>query len=103
MHILKQLNEIENILRRSGLYSYESPPAHAFSSDLPFCCDQMLFHEWLQWVMIPTTRYLLAENRALPYRNHIFAVAETEMASLPQDTDDLLSAIRTLDELFRQL
>ena len=103
MNIMKQLNEIENIMRSIGLYSSEAPPHHAFSSNLPFCCDQMLFHEWLQWVLIPSTRYLLAENKVLPYRNHIFTVAETEMAGLPQDTDDLLSAIHTLDELFRQL
>ena len=101
--ILKQLTEIENIMLSIGLYSHDSPPQHAFNSELPFCCDQMLFHEWLQWVMIPGTRYLLAENRSLPYTNHIFTVAETEMASLPQHTDDLLLAIRTLDELFRQL
>lgn len=101
--ILKQLNHIENIMRAIGLYSSQTPPQMAFASNLPFCCDQMPFHQWLQWVLIPGTRYLLAENRSLPYSNHIYTMAETELAVMPQDTDELLRAIQQLDELFRQM
>jgi len=103
VRILQQLNNIENIMISTGLYSQESPPQVAFASELPFCCDQMQFHQWLQWVLIPGTRYLLAENRPLPYSNHIYAMAETELAGMSKDTDELLLAIRKLDELFRQL
>lgn len=101
--ILKQLSHIENIMRAIGLYSLQSPSQMAFASNLPFCCDQMPFNQWLQWVLIPTTRYLLAENRPLPYSNHIYAMAETELATMPQNTDELLLAIQQLDQLFKQL
>lgn len=101
--ILDQLGHIEDILRSHGLYSEHAPEASALHSDMPFCCDQMQFHQWLQWVLIPKTRQLLAENRVPPSQNHIYAMAETELAGLSQDTDELLLAIRTLDEMFRQL
>ena len=101
--ILEQLNQIENIMHAIGLHTHHAPPPTAFNSAMPFCCDEMSFHQWLQWVLIPGTRYLLVENRELPYQNHIYTMAETELASLPQETDELLLAIRTLDDLLRQL
>lgn len=101
--ILEQLDHIEHILHRTGLHSDQPPPASAINSQMPFCCDQLQFYQWLQWVLIPDTRDLLATGRSLPGQNHIFAVAETELAGLSFDTDELLSAIRRLEQLFRQL
>lgn len=101
--ILEQLKEIEKILLSLGLYTHEAPSKNAFNSVMPFCCDQMHFHEWLQWVFIPCTRYSLAMGRMVPFRGPVTVMAETEMAGLPQHTDTLLSAIYKLDELLRQL
>lgn len=103
LQILQQLIKIENIMRSLGLLNKEAPSDEALSSDLPFCCDQMQFHEWVQHVLIPSTRYSLSMRQPPPYRSPLSVVAETEMAALSQDTNELLLAIHELDELFRQL
>ena len=103
LQILKQLNKIETIMLDLGLVVEQPPHDRAFDSELPFCCDQMQFHEWVQFVLIPGTRYSLSMRQPPPYRSPLSVVAETEMAGLSQDTNELLLAIRELDELFRQL
>ncbi|HEY9052859.1 MAG TPA: YqcC family protein [Gammaproteobacteria bacterium] len=100
--IARQIDLIESILKALDLYSQESPPESALNSSVPFCYDQLLFHEWLQWVLLPKTRHLLAYKMPLPSSSNIHAVAEIEFTQLPHDTDELLLAIRTLDELFKQ-
>lgn len=100
--IARQIDLIESLLKMLGLYSQTPPPASALQSTVPFCYDQLLFHEWLQWVLVPKTRHLLQNKQPLPGSSNIHAVAEIEFSQLPQDTDELLLAIRTLDELFKQ-
>ncbi len=100
--IARQIDLIESMLKALDLYTKESPPESALNSSVPFCYDQLPFHEWLQWVLLPKTRYLLEGKLPLPSSSNIHAVAEIEFAQLPFDTDELLMAIRTLDELFRQ-
>lgn len=100
--IARQVDAIECMLNTLGLYSQEPPPESALISTVPFCYDQLPFHEWIQWVLIPKTRHLLASNMPLPSTSNIHAVAEIEFAQLPHDTDELLMAIRALDELFKQ-
>lgn len=100
--IARQIDLIESMLLNLGLYTQEAPPESALNSTVPFCYDQLLFHEWLQWVLLPKTRHLLANKLPLPSTSNIHAVAEIEFTQLPYDTDELLLAIRTLDELFKQ-
>lgn len=100
--IARQIDLIESLLKNLGLFSLESPPLAALKSSVPFCYDQLLFHEWLQWVLLPKTRHLLDNQLPLPASSNIHAVAEIEFTQLPYNTEELLLAIRTLDELFRQ-
>ncbi len=100
--ILRQLNEIENVLHSIGLYSSKGPVANAYDRQFLYCRHQMQFHEWLQWVMIPSTRYSVTAGRSLPFRNPLALLAEAEMKVLPQDTKELLGAIRKLDDLVGQ-
>jgi len=82
------------------LYSHTPPDASAFASSVPFCYDTMSFLEWLQWVMFPKTRELIAKQLPLPTVCEIHPLAEEEFKLLEQETDALLEEIRKLDELF---
>ena len=100
--VSQQIDRIEILLQSLCLYSQQAPTESAMKSTMPFCYDEMKFHEWLQWVLIPRTRDLISTGQPLPSVSNIYAIAEIELLALPQDTDELLSAVQKLDELFKQ-
>lgn len=95
-----QIQRIEEMLREMALYSDQRPDEAAFQSTVPFCYDTMSFLDWLQWVMFPRTRELIARELPLPTVCEIHPLAEEEFKLLEQETDALLAQIETLDQLF---
>ena len=100
VRIESQIQRIEAIMQELSLYASERPDARAFESTAPFCYDTMAFLEWLQWVMFPKTRELIAKQLPLPTFCEIHPLAEEEFKLYEENTDDLLVAIHELDELF---
>lgn len=95
-----QIQRIEAALHDIDLYGAQRPDDRAFESTNPFCYDTMQFLEWLQWVMFPKTRELLAKNLPLPTFCEIHPLAEEEFKLYPEDTESLLEEIGKLDQLF---
>ena len=100
--ILKQLDIIEQQLVDLELLS-QQPSEAALNSNMPFACDQMDFHDWLQWVLIPRTRHSIEKNISAGMSSNIAAMAEIELSRISKNTDRLLLAIQQLDELFNQI
>lgn len=98
--VLAQIERIEAELHLLGLYSTQPPSEEALASTMPFAYDQLLFTEWLQWILAPKTRYLAENQLPLPRNCNIHPLAEEEFKQLPQNTDQLLQHIKALDELF---
>jgi uncharacterized protein YqcC (DUF446 family) len=95
-----QILRIEAAMREINLYTKQRPDESAFTSATPFCYDTMRFLDWLQWVMFPKTRELMAKNLPLPTFCEIHPLAEDEFKLYAEDTDHLLAEILVLDQLF---
>ncbi len=98
--IEQQIQLIEARMQELKLYASVRPDDSAFNSSTPFCYDTMSFLEWLQWVMFPKTRELIARQLPLPTVCEIHPLAEEEFKLLTQETDILLDEILVLDKLF---
>lgn len=98
--IEQQIRRIEALMQTMGLYAEAPPDASAFESSVPFCYDTMSFLEWLQWVMFPRTRDMIARRLPLPTVCEIHPLAEEEFKLIEQDTTALLSEIAELDRMF---
>ncbi len=97
--VLLQLDSIETEMLKLGLQSNERPSDEAFASTVPFCYDQMLFTEWLQWVLLPKTRDMITQGQPLPTSCDIAPLAEEEFKQIPKDTQKLLALIQGFDTL----
>lgn len=90
---------IEAEMRRLDLWEAEPPPLRALSSPEPFCYDTLRFTQWLQWVLVPRMRHIIECGEALPTQSDIFPLAETVLADIPANTDQLLALVRSFDLL----
>lgn len=95
-----QILRIEAAMREINLYAEQRPHESAFASTAPFCYDTMRFLEWLQWVMLPKTQELMAKSLPLPTFCEIHPLAEEEFKLYAEDTEQLLTEILILDQLF---
>ncbi|MFP4155259.1 MAG: YqcC family protein [Halothiobacillaceae bacterium] len=93
------LDEIEQALKATGLWSQNAPSAEALASSMPFCHDRLFFHEWLQWVFLPRMRALIANGQRPPMACQIHPMAEHSLAELAVDTRDLEAVIARFDRL----
>ena len=74
--IKRLLEQLENNLKISELWSTEEISEEKFSSKLPFCADTMSYPEWLQFVFIKKMQMLVEEDGALPSASGLFPMAQ---------------------------
>lgn len=93
----KRLDAVEQTLQGLQLWSNETPSYHALQSQQPFCVDTLTFEQWLQFVMIPTFRQMIADSTPLPPQCAIAEMAE----QVYQDIGyvELIERIRAIDHL----
>jgi uncharacterized protein YqcC (DUF446 family) len=90
-------DKIEQELQRIGGWQSEPPPASAFQSTRPFFGDTMAFYQWLQFVLIPRIRSVVANRGTFPPTSQVGAYAVRELDTAP-DSDDLVSLLRHFDK-----
>ncbi len=100
--LLDQLAEIENELRRMGLWSLHPPSAEALGSETPFACDAMPLEMWLQWVFLPRMRETVRLGIRPPAACHIHAYAAHVFVPHGVAARPLVLAIRRFDEGFAE-
>jgi uncharacterized protein YqcC (DUF446 family) len=93
------LLDIELQLRTLALWSHTPPPATAFASQAPFCCDSMPFAQWLQFVFLPRMRALIDGGLPLPTQISVCPMAEEAFAPYDAAALVLINRIADLDEL----
>ena len=74
--IKRLLEQLENNLKISELWSTEEISEEKFSSKLPFCADTMSYPEWLQFVFIKKMQMLVEEDGDLPSASGLFPMAQ---------------------------
>lgn len=93
------IEDIEQEMRRLGIWGQQMPRAEALASRVPFCYDTLHLWQWLQWVLVPRIRLIVADADPLPGHSDISPLAEVEFRRLDQDTSQLLALIREFDQL----
>lgn len=95
------LNEIESDLKKAGLWS-EQPidPAVIRSSQAAFCMDVMPFNSWIQFVLLPRARNILATNGNWPSNSMVAAQAVREFDGI--EVGELIDHLAKFDALFTE-
>jgi uncharacterized protein YqcC (DUF446 family) len=99
--VARKIGEIESEMRRSGLWRAEAPPSERYAFTMPFAIDTMAFPEWLQFILIPRVRSLIAEGGAFPSGSRVATQAVREFDGQPE-ASDLLRLLDEFDALFNR-
>ena len=95
--LAQRLDSVEQALKRLQLWSNAAPSETALQSQQPFCVDTLAFEQWLQFVMIPKFRQMIAASIPLPAQCAIAEMAEEAFKEI--DEKELVECIRAIDQL----
>jgi uncharacterized protein YqcC (DUF446 family) len=98
--LIAVVDGLEAELRRMQLWEPEPPDDRVLESTKPFCFDTLALSQWLQWLLIPRMRRILAGEGNLPTRSAIYPLAEDCFEHL-DDPSMLLTLIARFDQLIR--
>ncbi|MFT5164748.1 MAG: hypothetical protein ACI9FJ_003357 [Alteromonadaceae bacterium] len=93
------LSDIQTQLELLGLWQSHRPTARALASELPFCCDTLDFHQWLQFILIPRMTALIDGRLPLPDKIAIAPMAEEAFKVTGASALSLIQTIRHFDRL----
>lgn len=97
------VDDIASELERLGLWAPVPPAAARFDSGVPFSCDTLDWHQWLQWRLVPRLRALLEARAPLPDSSAILPYVEVCLDATPQEEPRrLLDLIGHLDALITE-
>lgn len=95
----QKIDQIEAELKRLGRWSAQPPPPEAFENMGAFGMNTLAFEQWLQFVLIPNVREIIATQEAFPSSSEVSVYATREFDGDP-DVDTLLTLLREFDALF---
>jgi len=98
--LIAVVDGLEAELRRMRLWEREPPREDLLASPRPFCVDTLELSQWLQWMLIPRMRRILAGDGELPTCSAIHPYAEDCFEHL-DDPSALLLLIERFDDLIR--
>ena len=96
-----KINEIESELKKLGRWSAESAPAGALEKKAAFGEGVMSFEQWIQWVLIPRVRGIVAEHGEIPIGSMVGVYAMRVIGADPE-AGDLDRLLREFDKLFNE-
>lgn len=95
-----RLHAIEALLRETNHWQEKAPDSSAFASEQPFCLDTLEPLEWLQWVLIPRMRQLIASGMPLPQNFVVAPYYEMALDNAHPLREPVLAELLLLDALF---
>src|SRR5262245_34407054 len=95
----RRTDAIEAELRRIGHWQAAPLPADALDFHEAFGADKLTFFQWLQFVLIPRVREILASGGAFPTGSSVGAYAVRELDGHP-DAGELITILSEFDALF---
>ncbi len=90
-------DRIERELRQLNAWQPAPPPDAAFDSKTAFFADTMSFYQWLQFVLLPRVREIIAARGAFPTESSVGAYAVRELDGY-HEAADLVEALSEFDE-----
>lgn len=96
----EQLNELQKIMQKQGLWQSLPPSPEALQSSQPFAIDSLTATEWLQWIFIPRMQALIDSKQPLPTQ---IAISPYLEEALKEETylAKLLRPIIAIEELLK--
>lgn len=88
-------------LKQQALWQSESPSSTELASEQPFCCDTLMFEQWLQFVFIPKMEALCQQQLPLPGHMSLLPMAEQVWPEHVRDSE-LMQTLHAIDQLYRQ-
>lgn len=96
--VAESATKIEAEMRRAGLWQLSPLPPHAFDSNVAFCGDTMTCEQWIQFVLLPRVREIVADRGQLPQDSQVAAYAIRNLDV--SGSDALLECLAEFDGLF---
>jgi len=93
------LDSLEDELKSLELWQSEPPAPSALQSSQPFAGDTLDFHQWLQFVLIPTLQTMIEQRQALPNAIAISPMAIEVWRGSLRDYRQVILQLKALDEL----
>ncbi len=91
------LDLLQDGLINANCWQDEMPSQHALNSKQPFCVDTLSFEQWLQFILIPRLRLMIAQHQPLPSNVKIAPMAE-HVLSNRTDGAKIITLIASLDK-----
>jgi len=98
--VTAKLDEIEAEMRSIGMWQDQPLPPEQYAYTRAFAGDTMAFDQWLQFVLIPRAREIVATRGAFPPFSEVAAQAAREFDTHPLDTSHLQTLLYEFDRLF---
>jgi len=95
-------DSIEQELRNLAVWQADPPPPAAFQSRRAFFGDTMSFFQWLQFVLLPRVRGIVAARGAFPAESSVGAYAVRELDGMDQ-AGGLIHTLCEFDDFIEQL
>jgi len=96
----KQINRIEEELKRIGRWQFDPLPDTAFENMGAFGSKTMVLEQWLQFVLIPNVRQIIESGGAFPAKSEIAIFAVRNLDG--DEVETLLKLLSEFDGLFHQ-
>jgi uncharacterized protein YqcC (DUF446 family) len=90
-------DRIERELRALQTWQDTPPPPAAFQSRAAFFGDTMSYYQWLQWVLLPRVRQIIADRGSFPQSSSVGAYAVRELDGC-YEASGLIQALCEFDE-----
>lgn len=96
---LEILEQLEVELKAAQLWQAQPPSLQALQSTAPFASDTLDFHQWLQFILIPTLNQLVEQRAALPNAIAISPMAIEVWRGQLREHRQIILQLKALDEL----
>ncbi|MCL4408963.1 MAG: YqcC family protein [Gammaproteobacteria bacterium] len=93
------LEQLEAELKAAKLWQAKPPSVQALQSSAPFASDTLDFHQWLQFILIPTLNNLIDQRAALPNAIAISPMAVEVWRGQLREHRQIILQLKALDEL----
>lgn len=88
-------------LEQQALWQSAPPSPTELASEQPFCCDTLMFEQWLQFVFIPKMEALCQHQLPLPGHMSLLPMAEQSWPAHVRGSE-LMKTLHAFDQLYRQ-
>jgi uncharacterized protein YqcC (DUF446 family) len=95
------LGRLRLSLEQQSLWQSAPPSPAELASEQPFCCDTLMFEQWLQFVFIPKMEELCQQQLPLPGYMSLLPMAEQVWPEHVRGSE-LMQTLHAFDRLYQQ-